>query len=75
MCNHDGRLWENIYPGEKGSVGKAFRNENEMKTAVQPLVTFLEEKIFPHEFFARNAASKHTTIKDFGEGIQTFIKC
>lgn len=76
MRNHDGRLWENIYPGEKGSVRKAFRNENEMKTAVQPLVTFLEEKIFPHEFFARNAASKHTYNQPINsqEEIKTLVR-
>jgi hypothetical protein len=55
---HEGRRWESIYPSGPGPVNKAFKNVNEMKHQTQPLVTLLEEKLFTHEFYARNAASR-----------------
>ena len=59
---HDGRLWENIYPGEGKDTNKAFKGENEMHTLTLPLITFLEKKLFPHEYFARNAANTKNFI-------------
>ena len=49
------------YPGEGKDTNKAFKGENEMHALTLPLVTFLEKKLFPHEYFARNA----TNTKNF----------
>lgn len=59
---HDGRKWENIYPSESKDINKAFKDEKDMHAAMLPLAMFLEEKLFPHEYFARNAANTKNLI-------------
>lgn len=79
LRNHQGRLWENIYPGESKSIRKAFRREKDMHAATFPLTTFLEEKIFLHDYYARNAFNtmnlinnKSETKKDFDEAKNSY---
>lgn len=79
LRNHEGRLWENIYPGEDRKTRKVFEKEQYMHKATIPLTTFLEELLFTHEYYARNAfntmISSHTkfeTNPDFGKATKPY---